>query len=714
MGWKDAPVVGGEKKPAWAPAVAAPAKPPAMDAPSSGVGMGLRDPVDALAQVARRIVPEGIGRAVDTFGNWLADKGLPVTRSEGVEGVDNVVKGVNKAYEQNRRDESADPGFDWARLGGNLVNPVNYAGGGMLKGASTVGALAKAGAVTGAASGVLQPVLNTEDFWTEKGKQGAMGAASGAVMAPVLSKVAEATAKGAQRVITKVRPAPDARTINVAVNNTFLNQGVNPADVPQVIQDSVRRQVDEAMRAGVKMDPAAMIRRAEFEAVRLTDDAAPTLGQMTRDPMQFANEKNLSGVRIRTPQGEGNPLADRFQTQNNRLGEVFDGMGAREATDRVTAGQTLMDSLRAADAPVKQGVDAAYDAARAMTGGRAADLERGVFSQNANRALDEGMWGRFVPPEIRGLLNDITENKTPFNVDAAVQIDGILSKAQRKARRAGDDAGEAAIGVIRDALHVTPLSRTQGAAATAGATRAMDDGVTDAAFREVNPARAAFDEARRAARSRFATIEETPALKAALDDAAPDKFVQQYILNANVRDLQAMRQVLQNSPEALGQARAQIAEHLKNAAFGPNPSGDKAFAADRYMRTLHGLGGQRLGVFFSPEEIMRLNLVGKVASDINSIPAGAKYGTNTSGSASAVMNLLSKLTESPIMRQVPGMRMIANQVGEIQTERAMNQALTPKAPNVPSELSPEAVRALQFLLTPAGVTGGVLGGSAVN
>jgi hypothetical protein len=34
-------------------------------------------------------------------------------------------------------------------------------------------------------------------------------------------------------------------------------------------------------------------------------------------------------------------------------------------------------------------------------------------------------------------------------------------------------------------------------------------------------ARAAFDQARQAARNRFATIEQTPALAAALDDAAP-------------------------------------------------------------------------------------------------------------------------------------------------------------------------------------------------
>src|SRR5205085_9158880 len=134
-------------------------------------------------------------------------------------------------------------------------------------------------------------------------------------------------------------------------------------------------------------------------------------------------------------------------------------------------------------------------------------------------------------------------------------------------------------------------------------------------------ARVAFAQARAAARQRFATIENTPALKAALDGEAPDKFVQQYVLGANVGDLQALKKVLDGSPEALAQARAQVAEHLKNAAFGANVSSDKAFAAARSVQALRSSRPEKLKVFFSPAELVRLNLAGKVASDINSIPA---------------------------------------------------------------------------------------------
>lgn len=738
---------------------------PKADAPSSGIAMGLRDPVDAGAQMLRRLVPEGAAKAVDTFGNWLADKGLPVAKSEGVAGVDKIVREVNQGYEANRKAQGEE-GFDGARLVGNLANPANYIGGGSVAAARTVPQLMLAGAKAGGMSATMQPVVEgQEEFWTQKGKQAGMGAVAGSILTPVASKATEKVAKGVAGMVERVRPAPTEQQINVAVNNTFASQGMDMREAPEVILQSVRRQVDEAMRAGRRLNPQEMVRRAQFEAVGLTDDAAPTAGQLSRNPTQYANEVNLAQVRIRTPQGEGNPLADRFNTQNRRLQEVFDQAGAREATDRITAGQTVIDALRQSDQPVKAAVDDAYRSARAMTGGRAADLDRATFSQNVNRVLDEQMLGAYVPTEVRNMLNEISAGQkvlghhgptvdVPFNVQVAEQWDSVLSAAQRSAGRGSPQA--MALGVIRDNLHATPFARTAststreaGESAGAAAARTVDDlnapiqdvpfrpaggpqralpapeggavsfqipqpppGAAGAAMDEGAAAREAFAQARAAARNRFATIEATPALRAALDQEAPDKFVQNFILNADVRDVQAMRNVLGNSPEALVQARAQIADHLKRAAFGANLSGDKVFAPERYEKTLRALGRQKLEVFFSPAEIVRMNLAARVASDINSVPAGAR--PNFSGTGGALMNLLSAIAEAPGVRQIPGARLLANQAGEIRTERAINQALRPTPPQPASQLTPEQVRALQFFLTPAGVAGGVLGGASVN
>jgi hypothetical protein len=740
---------------------------PASDvkAPTSGIAMGLRDSVDAGAQMLRRAVPDSVGNAVDTFGNWLADKGLPVARSNGVAGVDKIVHDVNEQYDANRKANAGgqDPGFDGQRLVGNIANPVNYVGGGAAVGANTVRNLAIAGAKAGAVSGTLQPVTDTskDDFWTQKAEQAGTGAIGGAIATPVAGKLIEKGATVLNNAVTRA-PAANPQTIRIQVNNLLQQEGMRPGEVPQVILDSVQRQINEATQAGRRLDPNEILRRARFDAVGLTGDAAPTAGQLSRNPTQYANEINLSQVRTTNPQGvEGNALADRFNAQNRRLQDVFNNAGARQATDHVTAGQTIMDDLRRADQPVRGAVDDAYAAARAMSGGRAAPLDHGAFSQAANRSLDEGMLGHYVPPEIRNMLNDVTTGQQPFTVEAAEQFDSIMSAAQR---RAGQGSPQSmAIGRIRQALHDAPFLPAEAGAsrggAAAAAARTVDDvnaPIQDVPFREAGPkalpapantlpavrgggdvsfqipqatsgaggaaaaadegaaARQAFAQARAAARQRFATIEDTPALRAALDEEAPDKFVQRYILGANARDVDAMRQVLANSPEALAQARAQVADHLRRAAFGANVSGDKAFTPERYEGVLRAIGPQKLQAFFSPDEIVRFNLASRVASDMNSVPAGAK--PNFSGTGGALFNLLSRIAEAPVVRQIPGARALANQVTEIRNERAINEALRPAVGGAqpPRQLTPQQVRAMQVLFPPAGVAGGVFGGAAVN
>jgi len=698
-----------------------------------GVAMGNADIPVGAAQLAANYAEDvpGIGAAIrGAKAVGFLPKDLPGT-------VNKAIQQKEQEYEQARQSQGRD-GFDAARVAGAFTNPATWLGGEEVAAAKTVPQMVSAGAKIGAVYGGLSPVTNGgENFTSEKLIQAGSGALSGAVMTPAAVKAGEAIAPIAQKAADAVRgmlgkaaPTSAAPNVDIAAANTLRAAWDGDiSQIPQAIQDSVKRQISEAFAAGQKkLDPAAIMRKAQFEAVGLTDSAAPTLGQMTRDPVQFAQEKNLSGTVIKTPTGQGNPLADRFAEQNKRLQEVFNLAGAGNATDRVTAGQTIIDGLKAADAPVKAGVDQAYSAARDMAGGRVADLERHTFSEAANNALDEGMLNAFVPSNVRTLLNDITAGKGPFNVESAVQIDTLLSKAQRQAERGGDDAGALAVGKIREALHNTPLAKAEQAAAHAApnageAGRVFDnvmEGSTTYTMQgrpEVNEgqaARDAFDQARRAARSRFATIEQTPALKAALDEVAPDKFVQNYILNANVKDLEAMKKVLENSPEALAQARAQIAEHLKHAAFGANGSGDNGFAAARYLETLRGIGRKKLEVFFDPAEIVRLNLAGKVASDINSIPVGAKYGVNSSGTGAAVLNALQAVAESPLLRKIPGARMISNQAGEIRTERMINQALLPKPGEPVQELSPEVLRAIGYFGRGAAQTGGLLGGTVGN
>lgn len=166
-----------------------------------GIWQGIRDPIDAGAQMLRRAVPESVGQAIDSLGNRLADMGLPVARSEGVEGIDRMVNTVNQQYEAARKAAGRE-GMDWARLGGNLIGTApmiaatpSMAGAGM---AARVGA----GAAQGAGFGFLNPVIGEQaqqDFVGEKLTQGAIGGALGGVTPLITTALGRAISPKASR-----------------------------------------------------------------------------------------------------------------------------------------------------------------------------------------------------------------------------------------------------------------------------------------------------------------------------------------------------------------------------------------------------------------------------------------------------------------------------------------------------------------------------------
>lgn len=651
-----------------------------------GLFMGLRDPIDAGAQLLARGVDAGV-RGVNSL------TGLDLPRPD-VANVDRIANTANAERDQSRQMAGND-GFDGSRLAGNIINPVNLVGGWSAAAAKTVPQLAMRGAQAGAIGAATQPVVgDTSDFWSQKATQAATGALAGAVATPLLSKGLEAAGTAVkagagmvQRGAAKATATPER--INVTVTNVLNAAGVAPADITDAMRDSIKAQVQQALAAGQKLDPKALVRQAQAEAVGLTDDAALTLGQRTRDPMQFAREQNLSGVNLQGPQGAGNPLASRFAEQNKRLGQVFEP--AAGAGDSLAADQLMMATLQAANETADGNVRAAYRAFREATG---RDLEVPLQGLAQDYAATLRDFGDSIPGAIRnqfealGLLSGT--QRRGMDIDEAerlIKLINIHYDPQNKAQRAGLDQ-------LRNGLQ----------RAVTEAADVADDGASAQAAQLAA-------EARQTAAGVYQARKDAPALAAAAADKAPDRFVQKYLLGAPVREVQALAPYLQQNPEAWQQARAQIAETLRRAAFGENLSGDKVFSPERYAAVLRQLGPQRLEVFFTPQEVVRLNLVGKVASDTLTTPAGAQRAVNYSNTGSAVMNLLGSLSESPLMRNLPGARMVANQVGEIKTEREIGRALSPQAPKASAELSPEALRALRLLLPPGAVGLGAAAGS---
>lgn len=582
---------------------------------------GVTDSLDAGAQY----LPWALGAASGAFGlapnkvsDWFFDQSRQV--SEGI-------NEREKTYQEARKAVSGDVGFDSARMSGNVLSPVTALMGATGSLPTSLLGRAAVGAGMGGMGAISTPVVDVplDRLGEQKAKQAIAGAVSGAVLTPAAAKAADVVGSVVDKAINAARNAMgrgervNEQIVLNSIRTELEKQNIPLDTVPKHILERVNQQVQAAMRSGRTADPVALLRQADFEAV----GTRGTLGQITRDPVQYTKEMNLRGVA-----GPGDPLMRRFNEQRVAFGDVLNNLGARGADDAYTAGQRLTDSLAAFDAPKKAGVDALYNSAR-DTSGRYAPMNTRQFSMLANDALDSGMLGSVLPENARTLLNKVSIGEIPLNVNTAVQLRSRFEGIARDLQRSGNSQGALAVRKITGALDATD--------------------VAPVGEQAVN----AFNTARQAAAQRFGVIEKNPALKAFLDgDANLDTFVSKYVLNGNTDDLKQLTQIL--NPQGKNVVRQQIAAELERKAFGSNVTADSAFAVERYNETLKKMGREKLAQFFSAEEIDQLSALGRAAAWAGKRPAGS--AVNESNTAAATMNLLASLKGAsfalPVVRQV--------------------------------------------------------------
>lgn len=647
-----------------------------------GAFMGLRDGVDAGAQMLVR----GADAAVRGINSAT---GLDIPRPD-VAGVDNIVKAANLEYEQSRKLAGRE-GVDVARIGGAIANPVNrLVGPGA---ASLAGVVARAGA-QGGISGAMSPVLDTENFWSEKGKQAGIGAAAGAAAGYGLDKLA----RGVGNVFAQARarpgfPAalggatqgtPPQALAQQAIMRAAAEQGVDIGRIPRDILDDVTGQVTSALKSGKTLDANALIRMAEGRAV-LGDDAGLMLGQATRDPQQFARELDLRGIA-----GAGKPIADRLNTQNQRIIEKVGGLGAKGAPDAYEAGSTAMAALRQFDDQMSKEVTAAYTKFRNASGATL-DVPLQPVAQRVGEVLDT--YGR--------------EN-LPAAVLSKLDSYGVLGNKQTKVF----DLMEAdkLIKVIN--ANFDPMKAPQ-----AGALGQLRKGLQEAidladvqTQGQSGPAAELLREAIGKAKSRFSLHEAIPALEAASRDrGAQEAFVRQYITSGSAGIDTVSKLVKVMPPEALDTVRRNVlADILERAAPGAGRGSDAAtFSQASYNRALDAIGDRKLLAIFGEDGVNQLRQVGRVSEWIQKQPKGS--AVNNSNTGAAVMNLLQGLSNSRVMTW-PGLNLARNSLRQAADESATSNALAAKLSPAGAKLSPEEVNALRAFLPSAG---GAFGTAAV-
>lgn len=488
-----------------------------------------------------------------------------------------------------------------SRMAAQLPGVVGMAGAGM--------AANPTAQLTSATGAGLMGGLSQEGGGNELQQTGA--ALLGGVAGGLVPSAVGAAANAGRQLVNRMTP----QAMDVQISNVLQRAGMDYSQVPERVRQSLRQEMQGALRAGRELDPAAVRRLAEFQAV----GATPTRGMITQDPVQITREMNLAKVGANASD-EGLQGLARVQNQNNaRLIQAMNEQGAARG-DMFRAGQSAIDAIQGQDARLAGEVSNLYGRAR-DTAGRSAQLNGAEFTRKASQALDEGLLGGSLPKDVENHLNRIASGEVPFNVDYAEQLKTRIGALQRAS---SDGSTRMALGVVRRALDDTSLMPS--APVNPGNLPMIPGSLPPTQSALGQESINAFNQARQAARSRFAWQESGRPVAAAVEGAQPDKFIQQFVVNGTVADA---RNLASNAP--VSEVRDAILNHLKDKAIGGASDEIGKFSQSAFNRELNKIGDRKLSLFFSPEELGQLKMTGRVASYMQNQPVGSAVNNSNSG-----------------------------------------------------------------------------------
>ncbi|PRF91667.1 hypothetical protein [Burkholderia multivorans] len=553
------------------------------DALNSGVNLGIR----GINAVADTHIPD-LQMPSQVLQRGMDAVGLPQPKTPTERIVQSAASGL----------ASVPTSFGAGGVLANAVSPAAAAVGNGLRIAPGMQMLGAAGAGAGS-QGMAELGLNPA--WQIAG--GVLGGAAGVGAGSALTAAARGLGNSVSRATRPpMSPQAAAAKADIGVDRAIGELGpqaglqFSPTEV-----DPLKQAVAQQIQQFPDVSPAAAVRAQDFRNLGIQ----PTLGQITRDPMQFAQEMNMRGV-----PDVGAPLTQRFNSQNTQLQQNLFGLAGRPA-DTFTAGSQLQQTLKSIDDQMSSQVRAAYEAARASSG-KNLDVPLQGVAQDYAQVLND--FGDKVPSGVRNNFNQLglmsgTQQKT-FSIENAENLLKVIN-----ANQSNDPATNAALARLRTSVKNAILS-------------ADDQGGVYA------PARAL-------AAQRFALHDQVPALEAAVSGSvAPDDFVRRFVTNGKTNDVLSLANLLreQNRPSTLQEMRAQVGAQLAQAGFGANPAGDAKFGPAAYANALRNIGDTKLRAFYTPEEIAQLHTIGRVGGYINSFPSAAPV--NTSNTASAITGLL--------------------------------------------------------------------------
>lgn len=558
-----------------------------------------------------------------------------------------------KDYESRR---GPDAGFDWMRLGGNVVAtaPTMALGGG-------AGWLGRA-LSGGAQGGIIGASQFVKDSDSRLGQAG-VGAFSGALFSPVVGFLGDK----AGTVVRKVAGWLRAAVATPKTADDLMREVPELVDVPEAARVDLIAEAQRQLAKTGDLNLDQLARKANLVANGVT----PIKSMVTRNPQDWAMERNLSKLTGPTEQlrGIGQQMTDVYTANDEALATRLRslGQGLPQGTQEAH-GMTVMRSIDdLADASQKQ-VGELYEQIRQAKGDNLASDAR-----NLVQALDE--------------LKDVTYTEK------------LVGSVTNRLRRLGMVDAEG--NVTTNTLTVTQaeelrkfVNRLPNDYGKRDIIRAIDADVLSGAGED------AFAGARSAAEQRFAML-GNPATQRALNTLGEltqgktaQNFIKSQIIDAADQDVQTLVATLSKLPpdqgqQAIGALRAGLLQHLESKAINPN-SGQ--FSGASLNRAIKDIGEDKLIRVLGVEQYRQLQSLARAGLDATYQPPYA--AVNSSNTAPMLLSLSEKLRygqATPVVGQV--IETAKRVQAENQAQRRLSEALQA---GVGGELPPVSPRVIQL------------------
>jgi hypothetical protein len=389
---------------------------------------GLKDPINAGAQLLTRALPDSVVKAGNQLNNLIADNTGLVDRLP-VGGVNEQIANEEQAY-QAKRIAQGESGFDGYRMVGNVINPVNLAVASKIPQGTTalrnIGIGAGTSAAIAPATIPVTDQMNDQEFWQEKGKQALVGFGSGGLLSGATS--------GISRVVS-----PKASTnpnLNILKEN-----GVTPT-IGQTLGGWANRAEEK------------------LQSLPIMGDMISSARQGANDDFQKAAfDKALKPIGLELPKGiQGrdavvfteNALKTQYDDVLNRIGAI---KADNSFNDKLSSLQGMVNKMVAPKAEKAKFKTALNDVQQSMD-------DNGYITSDAFKALESSLGqdarklgssqniyeGRISPAvkQLQGELRDLLKRQAGSNADDLAKANqgwASFKRAQNAATKLGADDG---------------------------------------------------------------------------------------------------------------------------------------------------------------------------------------------------------------------------------------------------------------------------------